>query len=149
MYLAPQNIPRAVSVLTLGNKVILYFLLQRFKDHSTGLTAFVLIALLENADIPATQVRSVELLAGRVKMYRTCTDKQFCIFFHRFRINHLFVHCFRKSHFFCQNILHSFSWPIDETNILDLCLFWSLYNSNVAKLALNGTIQKQNVYNIT
>ena len=24
MYLAPQNIPRAISVLTLGNKVILY-----------------------------------------------------------------------------------------------------------------------------
>ena len=91
MYLAPQNIPRAVSVLTLGNKVILYFLLQRFKDHSTGLTAFVLIALLENADVPATQVRSVELLAGRVKMYRTCTDKQFCIFFHRFSINRLFA----------------------------------------------------------
>ena len=24
MYLAPQNIPRAISVLTLGNRVILY-----------------------------------------------------------------------------------------------------------------------------
>ena len=24
MYLAPQNIPRAISVLTLGNKVVLY-----------------------------------------------------------------------------------------------------------------------------
>ena len=24
MYLAPQNIPRAISVLTLGNKVIMY-----------------------------------------------------------------------------------------------------------------------------
>ena len=28
MYLAPQNIPRTISVLTLGNKVILYCKLE-------------------------------------------------------------------------------------------------------------------------
>ena len=29
VYLAPQNIPRAISVLTLGNKVILYIVLNK------------------------------------------------------------------------------------------------------------------------
>ena len=32
MYLAPQNIPRAISVLTLGNKVILCFVSWKLFD---------------------------------------------------------------------------------------------------------------------
>ena len=33
VYLAPQNIPRAISVLTLGNKVILYCIVILFWSH--------------------------------------------------------------------------------------------------------------------
>ena len=33
MYLAPQNIPRAINVLTLGNKVILYYYCILYCNH--------------------------------------------------------------------------------------------------------------------
>ena len=38
VYLAPQNIPRTISVLTLGNKVILYIVL--YCSHVQSITAF-------------------------------------------------------------------------------------------------------------
>ena len=34
MYLAPQNIPRAISVLTLGNKVMLYCIVLILRERS-------------------------------------------------------------------------------------------------------------------
>ena len=34
VYLAPQNIPRAISVLTLGNKVVLYYTVSYYDDYS-------------------------------------------------------------------------------------------------------------------
>ena len=44
MYLAPENIPRAISVLTLGNKVILYCKCivpeETVQGHSVSLAVF-------------------------------------------------------------------------------------------------------------
>ena len=39
MYLAPQNIPRAISVLTLGNKVILYCIVSDNEVENNGLAS--------------------------------------------------------------------------------------------------------------
>ena len=46
VYMAPQNIPRAISVLTLDNKVVLYW--PQVQDSTTELSLLAICVLIDD-----------------------------------------------------------------------------------------------------
>ena len=65
MYLAPQNIPRAVSVLTLGNKVILYRIVRKAAP-SRILDVSSIEKRNARAECVCCETRSVQPVVGRL-----------------------------------------------------------------------------------